>query len=324
MKSKKIYVLVTIDTECDKGSPGWHIKKPMSFENIPLQEKLLMPLFNKYGIVPTYLLSPEVLQDQRSVEQLKALDNVELGTHLHEEFIAPNANYDADRTKNVQANLPLHIEKEKLKNLTNLFYEKTGVLPKSFRSGRFGSSKHTTKILADLGYLVDSSVVPYTTLCFDNYTIDSWEHTTSPFFEYFDDKRILQVPLTVINPHFEKLPSVLKKQVSKQKSKVKSLLKKLGGNFKTRQLRPYRESGKNMINIAEHVITNHFKKEPLVLLNIMFHSNEILVNGSPYCKSEEEVESFISSLDELFDHLNKNYELCSTGLGDVYSLYVQN
>jgi len=323
MKPKKVYVLVTIDTECDKGNPGWNLQKPMAFKNIPLQKKLLMPLFKEYGIVPTFLLSPEVLQDDTSVQILKSLDKVELGTHLHEEFIEPNANFEAERTKNIQADLPLAIEKEKLKNLTYLFYEKIGYMPKSFRSGRYGSSKHTTKILTDLGYLVDSSIVPYTTKYYDNFFIDSWERTTSPYFEHFGNKKILQVPLTLINPDFEDLPKVLKKEAKKNKGKVKSLLKKMGKDFNARQLRPYRESAEKMINIAEHVINTHFKKEPFILLNIMFHSNEILVNGSPYCKTEEEVNCYISSLDQLFNHLQKNHELCSIGLGDVYGIYGQ-
>lgn len=323
MKSKKVYVLVTIDTECDKGNPGWNLQKPMSFKNIPLQQKLLMPIFKKYGIKPTFLLSPEVLKDTESVQLLKSLENVELGTHLHVEFIEPNANFDANSTKNIQAELPLEIEEQKLKNLTNLFQEKIGYFPKSFRSGRYGSSKHTTKILADLGYLVDSSIVPYTTKFYKNFFIDSWKFTTSPFFEHFEEKKILQVPLTLINPDYENLPKILKKEARKNKGKVKSLLKKMGRNFNARQLRPYRESAEKMINIAEYVINNHFKRESFVLLNIMFHSNEILVNGSPYCKNKEDVRRYISSLDELFNHLQKNHDLCSIGLGDVYGIYGQ-
>ncbi len=324
MTSKKIYVLVTIDTECDKGNPGWDIQKPLAFKNIPLQKERLLPIFKKFDIRPTYLLSPEVLLHQESVNLLKSFENVELGTHLHEEFIEPNANFNTLRTENIQANLTYEIEKEKLTNLTNLFYDKIGFRPKSFRSGRYGSSKYTNEILAHLGYLVDSSIVPYTTKYFENYEINSWDYTTLPFFEQYGNKKILEVPLTLINPEFEKMPKFLKSEIQKKESKVKSLLKRLGFTFHSRQLRPYRETGLGMIKIAEHVIKNHFKNEPFVLLNIMFHSNEILENGSPYCKNKKEVYDFLLSLEELFNHLKKNHNLCSIGLGDVSTIYSQD
>lgn len=322
---KKVYILVTIDTECDKGNPGWDIARPLAFKNIPLQKKLLMPLFNKYEIKPTFLLSPEVIKDNGSMEILKSLENVELGTHLHEEFIDPLPNENTNRTKGIQALLAPNIEKEKLENLTMLFKDRVGYMPKSFRSGRFGSSINTTKYLADLGYLVDSSVVPYTQKFYqEGFSLNFWNKTTKPYFEEFDSSHILQVPLTLVNPRFEKLPNFLQKEYVKPGNNIKKILNKFSYKPETRWLRPYRENAEGMIEISEHVINHQFKKEEFSILNIMFHSNEILVNGSPYCKNEEEVNEFINSLDQLFNHIKTNYKLCSIGLGEVYGIYGQN
>ena len=324
MTPKKVYVLVTIDTECDKGNPGWLLQRPMSFKNIPLQKELLMPIFKKHGIVPTFLLSPEVLSDEASVNELKSLEDAELGTHLHEEFIGPNANFEAQQTKNIQAGMSEALEREKLENLTSLFIEKMGYAPKSFRSGRFGRSENTSAILADLGYLTVSDVVPYTYKDFGFHAFDYYGAPIEPYWETFENNKILQVPLTKINPDYHKVPFFLRKNIGKPGNFKRRIAKKMGLKLTTEWLRPYRESGEKMINIAEYVINNHFEKEPFVLLNIMFHSNEILVNGSPYCKSEEDVNQYLSSLEKLFNHLNKNHQLCSTGLGDVYGIYGQD
>jgi hypothetical protein len=89
-------------------------------------------------------------------------------------------------------------------------------------------------------------------------------------------------------------------------------------------LRPYRKNANELINIAEFVIKYNFKKNDFAVLNIMFHSNEILENASPYCKSKEEVNTFVDSLDILFDSLTQKYEVCFIGLGEVYGLYSQN
>jgi hypothetical protein len=102
------------------------------------------------------------------------------------------------------------------------------------------------------------------------------------------------------------------------------ICKKLGYTMKTEWLRPYKVDGEGLSEIAEFVVENHFKKQDFAILNIMFHSNEILVNGSPYCKTEKEVEEYIGSLDYLFNYICKNYTLCSTGLGDVSSIYSRN
>lgn len=324
MKPKKVYVLVTIDTECDKGNPGWNLQKPMAFKNIPLQKELLMPLFQKYAITPTFLLSSEVLQDEESVELLKSLEKVELGTHLHEEFIGPNTNFETKTTKNIQADMSESLEREKLTNLTELFTEKFGYPPKSFRSGRFGRSKNTSAILADLCYNAVSDIVPYTFKFVKTHLLNHWGKPLEPYWENFEEKKIAQVPLTLINPDYHKLPFFLRKNIGDPKNLNRRIFKKLGYKLKTRWLRPYRESGEGMIEIADYVVKNHFKKQDYAILNIMFHSNEILVKGSPYCRTEQEVKSYIGSLKILFEHLKKNYDLCSIGLGDASTILSQD
>lgn len=318
---KKVYVIISIDTECDKDS-RWQVPQPMRFDNIMEQQNALFPLFKKYNLKPTYLLSPEVLKNQKSVRFFQEnKDWIELGTHLHVEFIAPNENMASTNTNDIQGNHKKEIELEKLTNLTNLFEDKFGFKPTSFRSGRFGSSDHTTRFLAELGYKVDSSIVPYTTKKFNNHTIDSWGKTVLPYWETFKNNRILQIPITMINPGYDKLPWFLKKGVEKSNSLNRKIASKLGYSIKNKWLRPYRENGEGLISIADYVINNGFKKSNFAVLNIMFHSNEILPGASPYCQTKLEVESFRNSLDELFKNISQNYELCAIGLSDLYEIY---
>ena len=81
----------------------------------------LTPLFGKYKIKPTYLISPEVLNDEDSVSLLKSMKNCELGTHLHCEFIDPDANFNSITTLRTQNTLTYEIEYKKISNLTDLF-----------------------------------------------------------------------------------------------------------------------------------------------------------------------------------------------------------
>ena len=71
-----ILLVLSIDTECDKDQ-NWNVKRPMSFTNIISGiPQRLTPLFGKYKIKPTYLISPEVLNDEDSVSLLKSMNTL--------------------------------------------------------------------------------------------------------------------------------------------------------------------------------------------------------------------------------------------------------
>ena len=125
-KGKKIYFAITIDTECDKGKE-WKVRQPLSFLNIVegIPDRL-QPLFEKYGIKPTYLLSPEILKDDTCVDLFRSMEErVEFGTHLHTEFIEPHPDWGTDNTNAFQSDFPPKVEFQKLKN----FYLLTDTLP---------------------------------------------------------------------------------------------------------------------------------------------------------------------------------------------------
>lgn len=318
---KRVYLIISIDTECDK-SKDWSVPQPLSFRNITAQKDVLLPLFKKFDLKPTYLLSPEVILDDESCLFFKSRQKeIELGTHLHAEYIWPNADFKANKTEKTQILLKPNIEFEKLSNLTQLFENKFGTNPKSFRSGRFGSSKQTELFLSQLGYLVDSSVVPYTHKKFGNETINSWNKSVKPYWVQNGKYKILQVPLTFINQDVLRVPNWLKYQLGLNDGFIRKCYKKLGFDLRGQWLRPMKSSSKQMIAISDFTINRIFAKEDFAILNLMFHSNEILPQASPYCQTKQDVNLFINSLSDLFTHLNSNYELCSIGLSESYDIY---
>ena len=157
----RAYLCVSIDTECDKGK-GWLSKRPMSFDGVHdgILERI-HPLFAEFGAKPTYLLSPEVLRDERCVEALRTIEpSSELGTHLHGEYAEPGA-FEPDMTQHFQRDYAPELEREKLTYLTDLFIRAFGHQPRSFRAGRFGIGPSSIPILESLGYTVESSVTPH-------------------------------------------------------------------------------------------------------------------------------------------------------------------
>lgn len=315
---KKVYLIISIDTECDKG-PGWKLQRPMAFENITKgQPQNLEPLFGAYSIKPTYLLSPEVMQHTESVSYFKSLKHVELGTHLHIEFIDPEADWTTDRTKGIQVDLEPKLEYKKLESLTQLFKNQFGYPPASFRAGRFGIGKDSFQHLHQLGYTVDSSVTPFKTHYFESGTINNfWGYPVHPY--RVSNTNLIQVPVSIANEDFSKLPRFIVRNVEDKRTLSKRLLGRMGYKSKSKWFRPYKSDGKDLIEVSKQLIKNT-PANKIPVLNMMFHSNEIWPAASPYCQTEEEVRLYCKALEDVFDFLYDNYEVCSIGLGE-YAKY---
>ena len=118
----KKFLTVTIDVEPDC-SPSWHYSSPLAFTGVHkgIKERL-QPLFNEFGIPPTYLINNVVLEDEASCNTLSGLDGAyELGTHLHPEFIGPEKLFDDYAGRKGEANccfLDPELEFQKLENIT--------------------------------------------------------------------------------------------------------------------------------------------------------------------------------------------------------------
>ena len=66
----KRFFCVTIDVEPDC-TVSWKRSNPLTFENVKTGIlKILQPLFQEYSVRPTYLISPEVMNDFQSVALL--------------------------------------------------------------------------------------------------------------------------------------------------------------------------------------------------------------------------------------------------------------
>ena len=302
----RAYLCVSIDTECDKGR-GWICKKPMAFEGI--HEGVvnrLAPLFAEYGAKPTYLLSPEVLRDERCVEALKKLDATsELGTHLHGEYAEPDA-WEPDVTKDFQRDYEPEVERKKLTYLTDLFIRAFGHQPMSFRAGRFGIGTSSIPILESLGYLVESSVTPHM----------DWEQAGARglTFEGAPSQPYRPDPIDPARPGDAK---ILEVPVTIRKRLVNAV-PILGKRIDPRWLRPTRGTGEALVRVAEDEIADARRLAPgrPVILNAMFHNVEICPDTSPYASTESEARGILGRLKRLLDFA-RTESIPVVGLGDV-------
>jgi hypothetical protein len=324
----KIHLAITIDTECDKGAK-WKVKQPLTFENIYNGVvNNLQPIFDRHNVKATYLLSPEIMMDEKSVAVFKSFgDKVELSTHLHAEFIEPQSNFNCTNTSDYQSDFDTEIEKAKLENLTNLFKNTFGYQPLSFRAGRFGISKNSLQILQDLGYTVDSSVTPdmqWRNQVSGN-SVNFFGAPYQPYYPSTKDFRkkgtmdILQVPVTLINPKLSRLPLWLKRGIRLNKS-YQHILFNYGTNFsKPTWLRPTYTDLQSMISVTNRAVKLSDADD--VFLCMMFHSNEFEINMSPYSLTKPAMGKIIDRLDTYLEWLNNTYATSGIGLSECKRVF---
>jgi len=295
------YFCITIDTECDC-SPDWSSSNPLSFRSIEQGiPHLLQPLFSRFHAIPTYLVTTEVLENRSCVETLKKLGgSCELGTHLHPEFSPPQKKYE--RIDGVRANDFLcrydeETEYLKLETITDLFTDRFGYRPLSFRAGRFGAGPSTIRSLQKLGYLADTSVTPHVQWESRQGTLDFTRAAEQPYYPdcVCDITRrglggVLEVPVSIYKP-FLRGPRWLRPSCVVPVQAIIGVLdyldRKYGGDS---------------------------------VANMMFHSMEVIPGASPYCATEADVTVYLNVLEKvLADAARRGYTFI--GLGEAARIY---
>jgi peptidoglycan/xylan/chitin deacetylase (PgdA/CDA1 family) len=294
-----MFLLVGIDTE---GDNQWDAaaRATQRFENLYALPKL-HALFARHGVRPTYVVTYPVVRDPQSADvlrQLKAGGDCEIGAHHHAWETPPCSEDDIRRHPYAASLSPLQFEMQ-LTSLTVAIETVVGQAPVSYRSGRFGFSAAHVSALERQGYQVESSVAP---LFYERHKDgpDFVEAPLRPYFLAYDDatkpgsSNVLEVPVSAaLN---RRLPRRLQYWYARapRPYTTKRILRKLGVAH-VRWLRPSYSSFDDMAALARDLAR---AGEPV--LNLLFHSSEAIVGGSPYNRTNEQLAAFCGRLERFF------------------------
>ena len=295
-----MHLLVGIDTE---GDNQWDAAARLEqrFENLYALPRL-HALFARHGVRPTYVITYPVAKDAKSADVLRGLKaggDCEIGAH-HHAWETPPCTDDDVRRHPYAASLPLRQFEDQLASLTDAIADAVGERPVSYRSGRFGFSAAHVTGLEKLGYQVESSVAP---LFYEAHKQgpDFVEAPLTPFYLSYDSavrpgtSSVLEVPVSAaLN---RKLPRALQYLYARAPKPytTKRVLRKLGVAH-VRWLRPSYSSLDDMIGLARDLAA---AREPV--LNLLFHSSEAIVGGSPYNRTDAELNAFFDRLERFFE-----------------------
>ncbi|MEO6213008.1 MAG: polysaccharide deacetylase family protein [Vicinamibacterales bacterium] len=316
-----MHLLVGIDTE---GDNQWDAAARLDqrFENIYALPRL-HALFARHGVRPTYVVTHPVATDGRSAEVLRTLlssGSCEIGAHHHAWETPPCTREDIARHPYASA-LPLGQFEAQLESLTSAIEQATGRRPVSYRSGRFGFSATHVSALERCGYLVESSVAPL--FCETHKGgPDFVDAPLRPYFLAYDSatipgsSRVLEVPVSAgLN---RRLPRGLQRAYARapQPYTTKRILRALR-LLRMRWLRPSYSSLEDMIGLARDLARWH---EPV--LNLLFHSSEAIVGGSPYNRTEGELDAFCERLERFLAFATNELEAVPATFAEFRSAYV--
>jgi hypothetical protein len=228
-------------------------------------------------------------------------EKCEIGMHCHPWNTPPFDNLEEFNGLNTMlSNLPEELQYRKLATLHETISHNLGVVPVSFRAGRWSFGAATARSLCRLGYRVDTSVTPYV----------NWQHFQGTDYSDFgpepfifkdggvipDGARntLLQVPATIgfLQPNFKlcqrRMASI--ENFVGRKFRLKGLLAHLGMLNKV-WLSPELADSTSMIRLARRMEKNHH-----TCLNMVFHSTSLLAGLSPFVKTKEDEDLFFKKI----------------------------
>ena len=315
-----LYLLVGIDTE---GDNQWSAaaRRDQRFENI-YALPALHDMFQRHRARPTYLITHPVARDARSAAVLRRMldgRDCEIGAHHHAWETPPCT--EADILRHAYAlQLPPEQFSAQAESLAHAIADAVGARPLAYRSGRFGFSASHVSSLEQAGYRIESSVAP---LFYEAHKggPSFVGAGNTPYFLAYDNAVIpgtsdlLEIPVSAALSR--RVPKVVERLYARAPSPymTKRILRKLG-LAKVLWLRPSYSSLEDMCALARRL-----KDDRVPVLNVIFHSSEAIVGGSPYNRTQDELDAFVDRLGRFLAYAVKDLGAIPVTFSEFRALY---
>jgi hypothetical protein len=311
-------LLVVVDTEEEFDWSKPHSRAETRVDHIQYQDRALR-IFERFGLRPTYVVDYAVASQEIGYrplrDQLKD-GKCQIGAHLHP-WVNPPFDEEVSAYNSYPGNLPAALEREKLRRLTDTIEANFGCRPMVYRAGRYGIGAATGAILDELGYRIDTSVVPFT----------DFRRDGGPDFSAFDDepfwfgpgKGVLEMPLTVawhgwLQPHGPRLQAHLLSNFG-LRWHLPGVFARLGALERIR-LTPEGASFAELKRLTDAMLA-----AGKWLFVFSYHSPSLVAGKTPYVRDDAELQGFLRLIEDYCDYF---FGACGGIPGtpdDVYGWY---
>jgi len=303
--------IITIDTE---GDNQWDPGLPASTENIRFLPRF-QQLCDRFRFPPTYLCTYDVVESKHFDDVLRPVHSEsrgEIGAHLHPWTTPPFSTWDrSEQGAAYPSELPPAVFAEKMRALTTLLASRVGKPPTSYRAGRWGLSAAHVPILIELGYRVDCSVTPYLDWRDRGARERGQDFSDAPVAPYVmgwsDPSRpgesgLLEVPVTIVCTNRVMRRSPLLRAAYRRYRKT-WVARGLNRSFAIapRWMRPFADMTVSRLQEVHRAAV----EMELPVVEMMFHSSELMPEGSPHSPTAAAVEDIYRKLEALFEYLTQ-------------------
>lgn len=317
-------LIITIDTEEDNWDRYSATDNPISnIERVPD----LQNLFDEFGVLPTYLVTYPVATNPRSVAILKKIlmdGTCEIGMHCHPWNTPPfNGSRQIQPRDTMLSNLSEDLVHQKLSKHHDAICKNFGIVPVSFRAGRWGYGPAVGRSLCRLGYRFDTSATPYV----------NWGIYNGPNFTEFGPEikrfefdgisnelkncELFEIPPTIgfLQANFrrsQKLSEMMETKIARSLH-LNGILDRIG-LLNKRWLSPEMTDVDSMIRLARRMQKNNYS-----FLNMFFHSTSLKGGLSGFVKSNEDKVFFKKIRDFLSFHRESGWEAMTLSqFGEIF------
>ena len=290
-------LLVVIDTEEEFDWHRPHARENTSVTAVAAQGQA-QEIFAKHAIVPTYVIDYPVASNPAAVEALRAFSDFghcRIGAHLHP-WVNPPYTEQVNAYNSYPGNLPTAIEKEKLEILTGAIADGFGARPVVYKAGRYGVGPATTRILEELGYLIDVSVVPFTSFADDG----GPDFSAAAFHPswFGSSGTLLEIPLSCgFYGLFRSLGPAFFPRAS---GDIGMRLRLPGMLARSGLLERIRLTPEGVDLAANIRLARSLYEQGCRIFSFTYHSPSLVPGMTPYVGSEQELSCFLDTIDRFF------------------------
>lgn len=299
-------LIIVVDTEEEFDWSKPFARDATGTDSIPAQARA-HDIYDRFGIVPTYVVDYPVATDPRAADflgQLKEEGRAEIGTHVHP-WVTPPHVEEVNARNSYHCNLPPELERAKIVKATDAVAEAFGERPTIFKAGRYGFGRNTARVLAELGYLIDCSKVPHTDFRSDG----GPDFRGTPTEPHWLPEGLFEVPLSVgffgaaaaAGPRVDALFD----SRAAARLRLPGLLARTGLVARSR-LTPEGVSCDEQCRLLEALA-----RQGQRVFTLTYHSPSLEPGHTPYVRDEADLEAFLASIEQVLaffrDHLGGRF-----------------
>jgi len=291
-------VVVVVDTEAEFDWARQRPRRAMGVASVKSQMKV-QRIFERYQVRPTYVLDYPVSSTPEAYEIIRELHRsgtCEIGAHLQPWDNPPFFERKTDENS-YPGNLPFELEREKLVRLTRIIQENVGVQPRIYKAGRYGVGRATERILAELGYEIDLSVVPGTDLT--RQFGPDFSHCGAHPYWFGEAPALLEIPLSIgytgLLAHTGSLAYALTMNERLKALHVPGILARL------RLIERITLTPEGISFDEQRRLTRALLHEGQRVFSFCYHSPSLAPGNTPYVQNETDLRGFLRRIEQYLE-----------------------